>query len=283
MARSPTLRLAVALIMAAMSAPLRAETCRPDALGTARVMSVGTAGGLRVGLKTYPRTLPLGDHEVVLTFDDGPAPETSAKILDALAEECVRATFFVIGGEVERYPDLARREAAEGHTIAHHTYSHPQPTMRAMTAAEARADVVHGMAVVEREVYGVDVSGLAPGDLASLKVHTPFFRFPGFAETADLSAFFAANNVGTFGTDLWAADWLKMTPQQELRAILARLDQAGRGMILLHDDKPWTAAMLPDFLHALKARGYKIVHIVAGPGPGESSPAPEGWKAQAPP
>jgi peptidoglycan-N-acetylglucosamine deacetylase len=283
MARSPTLTLVAVLIMAGTGAPLRAETCGPDALGTSRVMSVGTAGGLRVGLKTYPRSLPLKDHEVVLTFDDGPAPETTAKILDALARECVRATFFVIGRAVELYPDLARREAEEGHTIAHHTYSHPQPTMRAMTAAEAREDVVHGMAVVEREVYGVDVSGLAAGDLASLKVHTPFFRFPGFAETADLSALFAAHNIGTFGTDIWAADWLKMTPQQELRAILARLDQAGRGMILLHDDKPWTAAMLPDFLRALKARGFRIVHLVAGRGAQETAPAPEGWKAQAPP
>jgi len=283
MARSPTFTLVAALILAATGAPVRAETCGPDALGVSRVMAVGTEGGLRVGLKTYPRTLPLGDHEVVLTFDDGPAPETTAKILDALARECVRATFFVIGREVERYPDLARREAEEGHTIAHHTYSHPQPTMRAMTAAEARADVVHGMAVVEREVYRVDVSGLAPGDLASLKVHTPFFRFPGFAETPDLGAFFAANNIGTFGADLWAADWLKMTAQQELRAILGALDRAGRGMILLHDDKPWTTAMLPDFLRALKVRGYKIVHIVAGPGPGETSPAPMGWKPVAPP
>jgi peptidoglycan-N-acetylglucosamine deacetylase len=283
MARSPISTLAIALILAAMGAAVRAETCGPDALGTARVMSVGTAGGLRVGLKTYPRTLPLMDHEVVLTFDDGPAPETTPKILDALAKECVRATFFVIGREVELHPDLARREADAGHTIAHHTYSHPQPTMRVMTAAEARADVVHGMAVVEREVFGADVSGLAPGDLASLKVHTPFFRFPGFAETADLGVFLEANNVGIFGADLWAADWLKMTPQQDLQAILGALDHAGRGMILLHDSEPWTAAMLPDFLEALKARGYKVVHIVAGPGPGQTSPAPKDWKPLAPP
>jgi peptidoglycan-N-acetylglucosamine deacetylase len=283
MARSPTFVFSTVMIMAAMGASARAETCGPDALGTARVMSVGTAGGLRVGLKTYPRTLPLMDHEVVLTFDDGPAPESTAKILDALAKECVRATFFVIGRQVELYPDLARREAEEGHTIAHHTYSHPQPTMRAMTAAEARADVVHGMAVVEREVFGADVRGLAPGDLAALKVHTPFFRFPGFAEAADLGVFLDSNNVGIFAADLWAADWLKMTPQQDLRAILGALDRVGRGMVLLHDSEPWTAAMLPDFLKALKARGFRIVHIVAGPGPGETSPAPPGWKPLAPP
>src|SRR5579863_318981 len=106
--------------------------------------------------------------------------------------------------------------------------------------------------------------------------------FTRLAETHDLHAFFAANNVAIFGTDLWAADWNKMTPQQELGVIMSALDRAGRGMILLHDDKPWTAAMLPDFLSALKAKGYKIVHIVAGPGAGETAPAPKGWKAEAP-
>jgi peptidoglycan-N-acetylglucosamine deacetylase len=246
-------------------------------------MPVGTEGGLQVGLKSYPRTLPLQDHEVILTFDDGPAPETTPKILDALAEHCVRATFFDIGREVDRYPDLARREAVEGHTVAYHTYSHPQPTMRAMGVAEARADVTRGVAAVERQAYGADVGALSPTNLAVLRLHAPFFRFTGFAETPDLHAFLAANNVAIFGTDLWAADWLKMTPQQELRTILGALDRAGRGMILLHDDKPWTAAMLPDFLKVLKARGYKIVHIVSGPGVGETSPAPKGWKAEAPP
>ncbi len=275
----PSLAMAAAIIMAALDP---AAACSPDALGTARVMPVGTEGGLAVGLKSYPRTLPLQDHEVVLTFDDGPAPDTTAKILDALAKECVRATFFVIGEKVEQSSDLARREVAEGHTVASHTYSHPQPTMRAMSAAAARADVLRGMAAVERLAYGADVDA-APRDLSSFKLHAPFFRFPGFAETADLHAFFAANNVAIFGTDLWAADWIKMTPQKELDVLMGALDRAGRGMILLHDDKAWTAAMMPDFLRALKAHGYRVVHIVAGQGRGETSPAPKGWRAEAPP
>src|SRR5579885_3583810 len=202
----PSLAMAAAIIMAALDP---AAACSPDALGTARVMPVGTEGGLAVGLKSYPRTLPLQDHEVVLTFDDGPEPETTAKILDALARECVRATFFVIGRKVEQSPDLARREVAEGHTVAYHTYRHPQPTMRAMSAGEARADVARGIAAVETIAYGEEIGG-PPGDLSALKLHAPFFRFPGFAETPDLRRYLAANNIATFGTDLWAADWLKM-------------------------------------------------------------------------
>ena len=280
----PLFRLAaIAATIMTGACAAQAASCGPDALGVARVLAVGTEGGLQVGLKSYPRTLPLQDHEVILTFDDGPAAGPTAQILDALAKECVRATFFAIGRDVEQFPDLARREAQEGHTIANHTFSHPQPTMRSMGVEEARADVVRGMATIERQVYGADVSALAPGDLSALKPHTPFFRFPGFAETADLRAFFAANNVAIFGTDLWAADWIPMTPKKELGVVLASLERAGRGMILMHDDKQWTADMLPLLLRELKSRNYRIVHIVAGPGKGETVPAPKGWRPEAPP
>ncbi len=97
------------------------------------MVEVGTQGGLEVGLKTYPRTIPLADHEVILTFDDGPAAKTTPEILKALADECVRATFFEIGRNAEGLPQIARREVLEGHTVAHHTWSHPQSTLRFMS------------------------------------------------------------------------------------------------------------------------------------------------------
>ena len=257
-----------------------AAECGPDKLGVSRVEKVGTQGGLEVGWKTYHATLPLADHEVILTFDDGPEAATTPQVLDALAAQCVRATFFVIGAKVEATPELARREAAEGHTIAHHTYTHPQPTLRYMGAAQARADILRGMIAIERTVYGADFSAGEPRDLGALKLHTPFFRFPGFADTADLRAWFAANNVGIFGTDLWANDWVEMTPEVEFNVIMGRLDAAGRGMILLHDNHPWTAQMLPRFLRELKLRGYHIVHMVAGPGVGATVEAPPGWTSE---
>jgi peptidoglycan/xylan/chitin deacetylase (PgdA/CDA1 family) len=58
-----------------------------------------------------------------------------------------------------------------------------------------------------------------------------------------------------------------MTPHQQLRLVLARLDAAGRGIVLFHDTKPQTAAMMPAFLRALKARGYRVVHVVAAGAP----------------
>ena len=274
------MRIFFGLILCAWCGAALADPCGPEKLGTSRVMEVGTAGGLEVGLKTYPQTLPLEDHEVVLTFDDGPDAKYTPPILAALAAECVRATFFVIGAKVQALPELARRELAEGHTIAHHTFTHPQPTLKFMSAAQARADILRGMVTVEREVYGAEFPDGEPSDLTGLKLHTPFFRYPGFADTADLENWFAAHNVATFGTDLWASDWLPMTPQAELKLILDRLEKPKRGMILLHDRVSWTAAMLPAFLTELKRRGYHVVHIVAGPGAGETVPAPPGWLSE---
>jgi peptidoglycan-N-acetylglucosamine deacetylase len=68
-----------------------------------------------------------------------------------------------------------------------------------------------------------------------------------------------------FGADVWASDWLPMTPDQELRLLLSRIETVGRGIVLLHDTKAQTAQMLPAFLRALKQRGYRIVHVVPFP------------------
>jgi peptidoglycan-N-acetylglucosamine deacetylase len=254
--------------------------CGPDKLGTSRIVEVGTEGGLAIGFKTYPKEIPLADHEVILTFDDGPEAATTPKVLDALAAECVRVTFFDIGRKVEATPELARREAVDGHNVAHHTYTHPQPTLRYMGDREARADILRGMIAVERAAYGADFSAGEPKDLSGLKLHAPFFRFPGFADTPDLKAWFAANNVGIFSTDLWASDWIEMTPQVELNLIMARLEAVKRGMILLHDNHQWTADMLPRFLRELKLRGYHVVHVVAGLGQGVTVDAPTGWVSE---
>lgn len=273
------MRTLVLVTLSLLAGPALADpaACGPDKLGTSRVQPVGTEGGLQIGLKIYPREVPLSDHEVILTFDDGPDATTTPLILKALADQCVHATFFDIGYKVEALPALAREEVEEGHNVAHHTFSHPQPTMLKMTPAEARADVLKGMVTIEKTAYGATFPDGEPTDLARLKLHAPFFRFPGFAETPDLRTWFAANNVGILAVDLWASDWDKMTPAQELKLIVARLEGPKRGMLLFHDDKTWTAAMLPEFLKELKARGYRVVHMAAGPGTGPTVPAPKGW------
>ena len=124
----------------------------PDALATSRVITVDAAVTPRVGRKHFPATLPLADKEVVLTFDDGPWPGTTAAVLDALRRECVRATFFLLGQNAAAHPELARRELAEGHTVAHHSFQHPLLDHMSPTAAEAEID--HGFAAVDAALYG---------------------------------------------------------------------------------------------------------------------------------
>jgi peptidoglycan/xylan/chitin deacetylase (PgdA/CDA1 family) len=273
-----SMRIAAALAaLFAGASAAGATSCGPDKLGTSRVIQVGVEGGLEVGLKTYPQTIPLADHEVILTFDDGPAARTTPQILDALARECVRATFFEIGRNAEGLPAIARREVLDGDTVAYHTYSHPQQTLRFMPDADARADILKGMIAVEKAAYGQDFSGGAPKDLKDLKLHAPFFRFPGFADTEALRRWLAANNVGVFSADLWAGDWIKTTPQEELKAVMTRLNRLGRGILLLHDTHQWTADMVPMLLRELKAKGYRVVHMVPGPGHMATAPAPKGW------
>jgi peptidoglycan-N-acetylglucosamine deacetylase len=249
------LRLLLAVACAALPTIARGEPCagNPDALGTERVLAVSATTTPRVGRKQFPGTLPLAAKEVVLTFDDGPWPGSTARVLDALRHECVRATFFLLGRNAAAAPALVKRELAEGHTIAHHSFSHPLLGRMGVAAAEAEID--RGIAAVERAANGA----------AGTTAHTPFFRFPGFASSPALLARMQARDFVVFGADLWASDWNRMSPAQELALTLARLDAAHGGIVLFHDTKAQTAAMLPGFLRALKSRGYKVVHVVPAP------------------
>jgi peptidoglycan/xylan/chitin deacetylase (PgdA/CDA1 family) len=242
---------ASAVIATAWIAAAQAADCpRQGTLGTSRVLTVDAASTPRVGLKNFPQTLPLRDHEVVLTFDDGPWPRTTARVLAALAQECVRATFFLIGKSASEHPDLVRRIAAEGHTVGHHTWSHRLVRIKPGAATE---EIDHGISAVEMALHGV----------ATTTPSTPFFRFPGFESTPATLDLLQARGIVVFGADFWAGDWNRMTPKQELKLITDRLRAARKGIILFHDTKVQTAAMLPAFLRYLKANGYHIVHVVA--------------------
>src|SRR6202046_4420842 len=97
----------------------------PDAIGTSRTLVVDPREHPRIGTMQYHESLPLEDHEVVLTFDDGPLPPRTNHVLDILAAECVKATFFMVGKMATTYPDVARKVLAAGHTIGTHSQTHP--------------------------------------------------------------------------------------------------------------------------------------------------------------
>jgi peptidoglycan/xylan/chitin deacetylase (PgdA/CDA1 family) len=222
-------------LMAWTAAAQAADCPRKGTLGTSRILAVDAATTPRVGLKSFPQTLPLEDHEVVLA---------------ALARECVRATFFLIGKPASEHPDLVRRIAAEGHTIGHHTWLH-RSLMR-IKPSETTEEIDRGIAADEMALHGVATS--IPS--------TPFFRFPGFETTPATLDLLQSRGIVVFGADLWAGDWNPMTPEQQLKLIIDRLKIARKGIILLHDPRAQTAAMLPAFLRYLRDNHYRVVHLV---------------------
>jgi peptidoglycan/xylan/chitin deacetylase (PgdA/CDA1 family) len=239
--------------VASMAAAQAADCPRQGTLGTSRILAVDAATTPRVGLKSFPQTLPLEDHEVVLTFDDGPSPPTTPRVLTALAHECVRATFFLIGRHASEHPELVRRAAAEGHSIGHHTWMHRN--LAKIDLSEATDEIDRGISADEMALHGV----------ATTIPSTPFFRFPGFASTPATLELLQSRGIVVFGADLWPGDWNPMTPKQELKLIIDRLRIARKGIILFHDPKARTAAMLPAFLRYLRDNRYRVVHVVPAP------------------
>src|SRR5262252_4231176 len=197
---SALLAASLAALSSAHAAPCPGNA---DALGTARVLDVDVAAMPRVGRKHFPQTLPLRPKEVVLTFDDGPEPGSTGRVLDALKRECVRASFFVLGRSAAAHPALVRRALQEGHTVAHHSFAHP--LLNRMSVEAAEAEINRGFATVDGALYG---------KVARSPV-TPFFRFPGFASNRALLDRLERRQITVFGADLWASDWDPMTPAQQ--------------------------------------------------------------------
>ena len=249
------------LALCAMAAAAKGADCpREGTLGTSRVLAVDPKLYPRVGLKSFPQTLPLRDHEVVLTFDDGPSPLTTPKVLAALAKECVHATFFLIGEHSADHPGLVRRIAADGNTVGHHTWDHP--SLPKISLSHATDQIDRGIAADEMALHGV----------AATTPSTPFFRFPNFESSPALLDLLQSREIAVFGADFWVSDWIRMTPEQEFKLLVGRLKNARKGIILMHDTKAWTAAMLPAFLRYLRNNGYHVVHLVpAAPDSGKAA------------
>src|SRR5215469_16559048 len=113
----------------------------PNALGTSRVLAISPDEFKGIGSMQYKQTLPLNDHEVVITFDDGPLPPYSDNILKILKSQCVSANYFLIGRMARAYPYLVRRIYNAGHTIGTHTLNHPLALKRlALPQVEQEVD-----------------------------------------------------------------------------------------------------------------------------------------------
>lgn len=195
--------------------------------------------------------LALAPGEVVLTFDDGPRPGKTQAILDALDAYGVHATFLMLGEAAQRHPGLVQEVAQRGHTVGTHTFSHVDLTTLSLGAALGEMQL--GYDAVARPLAEI---GLAP---------SRFFRFPYLAQTGVMRTRVMENDFVVLDVDIDSKDYYRSTPGTLLERVLARLDARGRGVVLFHDIHARTVAMLPDFLKALKDRGYSVVTLRSQP------------------
>jgi peptidoglycan/xylan/chitin deacetylase (PgdA/CDA1 family) len=244
------LAAAVCLLVIAAAAPALAEECGPGALGTSRVQTF--APGAQVGSFHYASP-PFAAKEIALTFDDGPRPESTARILDVLKRECVRATFFVVGRRANATPDLVRRAAAEGHAIGTHTWSHHD--LKTVDAETGRTEIENTIAKVRA--------------ITERNGDARLFRYPNMSQTPDMNRVLAADGQVVLSTDISPKDWKGDPPSETLERLKSLVTRRGRGIVLLHDTQDNTADFLPAFLDFLKAGGYRIVALEAAPAAGE--------------
>src|SRR6185295_19387398 len=167
--------LAVLISVAAQAASAADCPGHPDAIGTSRTIVVDPRAYPIVGTMQYGKTLPLEDHEVVLTFDDGPLPKYSNQILDILAAHCAKATFFLVGRQANANPEGVRKVRNAGHTVATHTQNHPT-SMHKLPIERARQEIDDGIASVTAALG----DGTAP---------VPFLRIPGLRTNNGIEEF----------------------------------------------------------------------------------------------
>lgn len=237
--------IAVAAAIFASPAWAAEEACPAGSLGVSRIIEVDTTGGPWFG---SPHGDPnfLAPKEVVLTFDDGPSPSDTREILAALAKECTKATFFVVGEMVALHPEIVKEVAEQGHTIGIHSWSHPN------LARLSLDDVKH-----EVEATFDAAQKASPTPIA------PFFRYPYLSSSATTEDYMKSRNIGQFAVDIDSQDWRVRSTKPVIARVMAGLKVRGRGIILMHDIHKWTADAVPTLLAQLKAGGYKVVQLKA--------------------
>ena len=223
----------------------------------ARRIEVGADGYLSATYLQFPEFPTLyhqgagGEHQVALTFDDGPDPKWTPQVLDILKANGVNATFFLVGVNAEKYPDLVRRIVAEGHEIGNHTYYHPNLAIcwpehirLELNATQLLLETITGRSTtLFRPPYNADTSPSSLADLAPLRIAN------------DLNYLVVLENIDP-------QDWAR--PGADV--ILQRIKQQRRdgSIILLHDaggDRSQTVAALPRIIDWLETRGDTIVPL----------------------
>jgi peptidoglycan/xylan/chitin deacetylase (PgdA/CDA1 family) len=218
----------------------------PNALGVERIVQIDTTGGPGFGFEHFKAYDFLRDKEIVLTFDDGPWPGNTERVLKALADNCTKAMFFPIGMHAGWHPEILKEVVKAGHTVGSHTWSHKD--LSKLSDDEAKAEIEKGIAAVS----------IALGN----KPVAPFFRFPALRHPPEMVKYVGTRNIAIFSTDMDSFDFKIRKPEQVIKSVMTKLAKHGKGIILMHDFQHATSEAVPELLKQLKAGGYKVVQIV---------------------
>ena len=195
----------------------------------------------------------LSNKEVVFTFDDGPDPIYTPQLLDILKENNVKATFFVVGDQVSKYPDIVKREVDEGNLVGNHSYSHTNLAVASVDDVKSEINSVQRLIesitgkVTElvRPPYNANTSPTAEGDLILL---------------SDLK------NLGyvVVGADIDPSDYTKPGADVIVSSVMTQLKQSKANVIVFHDaggDRSQTIEAVRKLIPLLRQNGYKIVNV----------------------
>ncbi len=191
--------------------------------------------------------LKTNERIVALTYDDGPNPPYTERLLDVLAKHNVKATFFMIGNRIERHPETVNRVIAEGHQVGNHTYSHPLlgflPPPYVRRQLERTDDLIRQHGIVEEIV----------------------FRAPLLTRFLPVAYVLAKDDRTHISCKVWGWDWITQNSDRIAKTILRKVKPGS--IIVLHDGKAenrnanrsGTVEATERIVTALKGDGYRFV------------------------
>ena len=231
-------------------ASVKAPACaNPNAMGVARVVEIDTTGGPGFGFQHFKSYDFLSDHEVVLTFDDGPWLGHTPAVLKALADQCLQ-------GDV-----LLDRQAC------HLLSGNPQAGCRGRPYRR-QPHLVACRSAGNRKKSGLDAAkeefekGASAVQMMAGVPIAPFFRFPDLRHPPEMLTYLGERNVASFSTDVDSWDFKIKKPEELTKSLMAKLQKAGKGIILMHDFQKVTSIALPQMLGQMQQEGFKVVHMV---------------------
>jgi len=190
----------------------------------------------------YNRVNVNGGPYIALTFDDGPHPSNTPRLLDMLKQRNVKATFFVVGSNVQAYPAIMKRMVAEGHEVANHTWGHPDMTKLSQAALKKEMDTTRDAIIA--------TTGVAP------RLCRPPYGATNSAIKAWLKSEYGYPSI------LWSVDpldWKK--PGASVVADRLVAGASNGGILLVHDIHKPTIDAMPSTLDRLLGKGYKFLTV----------------------